>query len=149
MPIRQPKQIFSDRGSLKDLVNSNQLDDQEPPTQLELRMKELYEYATLHKNEALKESLGFIVMNQPGAKDAFPVTLFRHREYINSLQSKYKQRIDIISSELSKCIAVPDAPKKMKKSLAAILPSKELIKIAGIDVRTSIDHDRASFKRVR
>lgn len=145
MPIRSVKPR-SDRGNIKDVFNDNDLGNNEPPDPMELRMRDLYEYASLHKDEVLKESLGFIVMNQPGDKSAFPITLYRHREYVNSLNKKMSDRIAKTSLELSKYISYPPESSSMKKSLSAVLNSNELIKVAGIGTYTK---PQSSFKRVR
>ena len=140
MPIRTVKQ-HSDRGSIKSLESG----ENEPPTALELRMKELYEYATVTKDENLKASVGFIVMNAPGDKSAFPITLYRHREYIKSLNEKLASEIAQTAKEIELCLQPVEEPYHMKRARDIVLDNT-ITKTASSDVYVS---PTRSFKRVR
>ena len=89
MPIRRVKQ-YSDRGSIKDLHHGD--DDNYPPTDLELRLKQLYEHAVATRDQALSDSLGFITMN---SQSIDPVSVYRHREYVESLKAKLTTKEDM------------------------------------------------------
>ncbi len=133
MPIRRVQQQ-SDRGSIRDLANGD--DEKLPPTEFELRLKEMYEHAMVTKNQAMIESLGLIPLDG-SAKD--PVSIFRHREYINSLKDKMAEQIQATSKELEGCLAVDEtnvaqelrlSRYKQANSLSAILDTDELVKTA-------------------
>jgi hypothetical protein len=142
MPIRTVKQ-HSDRGSIKTLVDNS--GDNEPPTTLELRMKELYEYATVIRDDDLKNSVGFIVMNEPGDKAAFPITLFRHREYVKSLNDKLAAEIATTAKEIELCLQPAEEPYQMKRARDIVLDNT-IKKTASSDVYVS---PTRSFTRVR
>lgn len=97
MAIRAVKQR-SDRGSIKDLQNGD--DNNYPATPIELRLKELYEYATVTRNEELQNSLGLVPIN--GAPND-PISIFRHREYVESLSAKLADKIEQTKKELEGC----------------------------------------------
>ncbi|HEY5267804.1 MAG TPA: hypothetical protein VII94_01565 [Candidatus Saccharimonadales bacterium] len=97
MAIRVVKQR-SDRGSIKDLQNGD--DEHYPATPIELRLKELYEYATVTRNEELQNSLGLVPI--VGATND-PVSIFRHREYVESLSAKMADKIEQTKKELEGC----------------------------------------------
>src|ERR1700679_2286671 len=101
MPYRTVKP-HSDRGSLRDLKEKLESgnDDKLPATPFELRVKELYESAMIQKDEALIESLGLIAISG-SPKD--PVSIFRHREYVNSLSKKLANQVAQSKSELEAC----------------------------------------------
>jgi hypothetical protein len=155
MPYRTVKP-YSDRGSLKDLKERQESGDDSklPATNFELRVKELYEHAIVRKDEALIESLGLIAIN---GSPTDPVSIFRHREYVNSLSEKLAGQIEETKLELDACFAnsVPTAnsvPSEMKpteyrqnKSRCAILEPESITKLA------SADYDpifKRSFRRV-
>ena len=142
MPIRTVKQ-HSDRGSIKTLIDNS--GDNEPPTTLELRMKELYEYATATRDENLKASVGFIVMNVPGDKSAFPITLYRHREYVRSLNEKLASEIAQTAKEIELCLQPAEEPSYMKRARDLILDNT-IMKTASSDVYAP---PTRSFTRVR
>ena len=97
MAIRAVKQR-SDRGSIKNLQNGD--DEYYPPTAIELRLKELYEYATVTRNEELQNSLGLIPIS--GATND-PISIFRHREYVDSLSAKMADKIEETKKILEGC----------------------------------------------
>src|SRR5580692_6741552 len=110
MPIRPVTKKYSDRGSIKDISEGFYMTPNEPATPLELRMKELYEYSQQTRDANLQRELGFIVMSEPGNKSAFPVTVFRHREYINSLSQEMKDSIEQHKQALEECFDHPSIP---------------------------------------
>lgn len=89
MPIRRVKQ-YSDRGSIKNLHNGD--DDNYPPTDLELRLKQLYEHAVATRDQNLSDSLGFITMNSHSID---PISVYRHREYVESLKARLTTNEDM------------------------------------------------------
>jgi hypothetical protein len=94
MPIRSVKPR-SDRGNIKDIQNGDE--SNLPPTSFELRIKELYEKASANKDESLIESLGLITIN---GSPTDPVSVFKHREYVNSLSKKLANKIERARGEL-------------------------------------------------
>jgi hypothetical protein len=80
----------SDRGNIKNIQqlanNLLGITPNLPATKFELRLKALYESAEQQKNQDIIDSLGFIIMAGPINN---PVSILRHREYINSLKSKF------------------------------------------------------------
>lgn len=151
MPIR-PVKTYSDRGSIKDVLNG---DSYEPPTAEELKLKQLFEHAQATHDESLKEALGFIVMPGVGDRSSFPITLYRHREYIKSLSKKQASKIEKTKQELEECFKsmFPSSPRvriaqfKQEITKQAILSNGELIiKVAGANVSVK---PKRSFKRVR
>ena len=150
MPIRRVQQQ-SDRGSIKDIQNGD--DEKLPPTPYEIRIKGLYEHALVTRDRALLESLGLIAINGV-PKD--PVTLFRHREYVNSLSEKLADKIKQIKEELGDCFAADhtDLPQEMKwsrykqqRAVDVILGNQDMVKVADADGES---HTRVlrSFRRV-
>src|SRR5579864_4458077 len=103
MPFRRVPQQ-SDRGSIRDLANGD--DEKFPPTPEELRLKSLYEHGLATRDQALIDSLGLIAIT--GApKD--PISIFRHKEYIESLKEKLAEQIQQTADELAPCFASRDA----------------------------------------
>lgn len=103
------KKIYSDRGSLSDLVNrlSNQnIFDEVEPSPYELRIKKLYEFAELHKNNELKDSLGFVTTDYISDKNALPLSIYRLREIVSSLKAKPNNKINELTNELSACFGL-------------------------------------------
>jgi NADPH-dependent 7-cyano-7-deazaguanine reductase QueF-like protein len=150
MPIRSVKPL-SDRGTLKQVLNG---ESYEPPTAEELRLKQLYEHSQATHDEKLQEALGFIVMPQAGDKSAFPITVYRHREYINSLSKKIADKIEKTRQELAACfssevkapIHMRMAQLKRATTTQTILSQGELIiKVASANVSVK---PKRSFKRV-
>lgn len=144
MPYRRVQQQ-SDRGSIRNLANGD--DEKLPPTEFELRLKELYEHAMVTRNQALVDSLGLIPLNGT-AND--PVSIFRHREYVKSLRDKLAAQIQETAKEIEGCLAIDETslPRevinsryKQANSLAAISDTKELVKTASTS-------PRRSFRRV-
>ena len=145
----------SDRGSLQDLKEKLESgDDGSPATHFELRVKELYENAMIRKDDALIESLGLIAIN---GSPTDPVSIFRHREYVNSLAEKLAGQVEESKAELEACFAAStptmlSVPSEMKlteyrqiRSLVAILEPDSFTKLASTD---SAPSNRRSFKRV-
>jgi hypothetical protein len=144
MPYRRVQQ-HSDRGSIRDLQNKQE--DDFPPTDYELRVKDLYEHAMVTRNQALVDSLGLIPLN--GAAND-PVSIFRHREYVKSLSDKLAAQIQETAKEIEGCLAVDETTLhrelqnsryKQANSLAAISDTDELLKTASTS-------PRRSFRRV-
>ena len=134
MPYRTVKP-HSDRGSIKDLADPTTANY--APTDEELRLKNLYEYAQSTNDEGLQDALGFIVMPQAGDRSAFPISIHRHREYVNSLSKKIADKIEKTKKELEACFNYPTKTSvritQLKQATArqAVLASGTLIKIAG------------------
>jgi hypothetical protein len=155
MPYRTVKP-YSDRGSLKDLKERQESgdDDKLPATNFELRVKELYEHAMVRKDDALIESLGLIAIN---GSPTDPVSIFRHREYVNTLSEKLAGQIEETKLELDACFAdstptINSVPEEMRpteyrqiRSRCAILEPESITKFAGADSTSST---RRSFRRV-
>jgi len=154
MPIRPVTKKYSDRGSIKDIAEGFYMTPNEPATPLELRMKELYEYSQVTHDAALQRELGFIVMSEPGNKAAFPVTVMRHREYLNSLSQEMKESIEQNRQILEECFDHPSVPSlrmqkfKQADALHTVLQTGGLVKNASAGGNRSSDVKR-SFRRVR
>ena len=140
MPYRRVQQQ-SDRGSIQNLQNRQE--DDLPPTDYELRLKELYEHAMVTRNQALVDSLGLIPLN--GAAND-PVSIFRHREYVKSLSDKLATQIQETAKEIEGCLAIDETslPRevqnsryKQANSLAAISDTDGLVKTASTTLRRS------------
>lgn len=145
----------SDRGSIKDLAYiSDEYNDAPTPEELELKQK--YEHAQATRDQQLQDSLGFIVMPNAGDRSAFPISVYRHREYINSLSQKRAVQIEKTKQELAGCF--PSELKKLTSnervsqykqifSRQAVLSQGELlIKVASADVSVQ---SKRSFRRSR
>lgn len=148
MPIRTVKQ-HSDRGSIKELGTG----DNEPATPFELRLKHMYEYAVASRDEAMQASLGFIVMNNPGDRSAYPVNLYRHREYIKSLNAKLADEINKTAQEIELCLSTSYHEKQIQDVFAYhakrahdVILDNTIVKTASPDVYVS---PTRSFRRVR
>jgi hypothetical protein len=149
MPIR-PIRPRSDRGKLLDLL-AKQDEFNEAPTPEELNLKYLYEQSQITKDARLQESLGFIVMPQAGDRSAFPITVYRHREYVNSLSKKSMANIERTKQELQACFSsevktplhIRLTQLKQETARQAVL-STRLVKRAGASVKPE-----RSFRRVR
>jgi hypothetical protein len=147
MPIRPFYPQHSDRGSLKDLQHND--NDQSPPTTYELRVKELYEHASANQDEAMISSLGFIPIN---GSPTDPISVFRHREYVNSLSDKLAQQVQQTVSELAPCFAnypigdfLKTSQEKRNQSRQTILAPDSFIKTAGKKMVAAIQR---SFRRI-
>lgn len=145
MVYRTVKQ-YSDRGSIKDIqkavVDDLREDKNLPPTTFELRLKSLYEHAIIGHDQDLIDSLGLIVMSGPPNN---PVSIMRHREYVNSL--KNKKANDSIPEFLfdlehmsNKMI---NSKYKQIRALNVILDD-ELVKVASSEYKSPL----RSFRRV-
>lgn len=150
MPIRRVQQQ-SDRGSIQNLQNKNE--EEFPPTDYELRVKELYEHALVTRNQALVDSLGLIPLNG-SAND--PVSIFRHREYVKSLSAELADKIQQAAKEIESCLHVDESslPQEIKwsrykqsHSLAAITEDIDIVKVASADGQT-YTRPKRSFRRV-
>jgi hypothetical protein len=92
------------------------------------------------------------VMSEAGDRSAFPVSVFRHREYINSLSQKRASQIEKVKRELEGCFNYPTktpvriAQLKQATARQAVLASGTLIKIAGAG---GSGKKTRSFRRVR
>lgn len=147
MPIRRVQQQ-SDRGSIRDLANGD--DDKFPPTPHELHLKGLYEHAMVTRDEALLNSLGLIPLNGD-AKN--PVSIYRHREYVNGLSAALAEQIQQTAKEIEGCFAVDESvfsyelrrsQYKQAQALTIISEPEALVKTASDDGVPP----RRSFRRV-
>lgn len=99
MPIRRVKQQ-TDRGKIKDLVGANEpAEPQVKPLAFELRMKKLFEYAQLHKDQRLQSALGFITTDYISDKNALPLSVYRIRKIVDDIKSRSAGQIDQLSAE--------------------------------------------------
>lgn len=147
MPIRRVQQQ-SDRGSISDLANGD--DEKYPPTPLELRLKGLYEHALVTRDEALINSLGLIPLNGEANN---PVSIYRHREYVNGLSTELAEQINQTAKEIECCFAedkstfsfeLKMSQYKQAQCLSVISEPEELVKTASDDGVPP----RRSFRRV-
>jgi len=147
MPIRRVQQQ-SDRGSISDLANGD--DEKFPPTPLELHLKGLYEHAMVTRDEALLNSLGLIPLNGD-AKN--PVSIYRHREYVNGLSAALAEQIRETAKEIEGCFTVDQSTfsfelkmsqHKQAQALSVISEPETLVKTASDDGVPP----RRSFRRV-
>jgi len=150
MPIRRVQQQ-SDRGSIRDLANGD--DEKYPPTPLELRLKGLYEHALVTRDRALINSLGLIPLNGEANN---PVSVYRHREYVNSLSVELAEKIKQTAQEIEGCLAVDESflPQEIKwsrykqaRSQSVITQESGLVKTASVDGSAQVRPVR-SFRRV-
>lgn len=101
MPIRTVKQ-HSDRGKIKDLARTFDVTETEvSPSPFELRMKKLFEFAQLCKDQKLQSALGFITTDYVSDKNALPLTAYRVRQMISDIKSKSNGEIDRLSQDLA------------------------------------------------
>lgn len=102
MPIRTVKQ-HTDRGKIKDLVVASEIaaESQDQPSPSELRMKKLFEYAQLTKNQKLLDALGFITTDYISDKNALPLSVYRIRQMVTDIKSKSSGNIDLLSQQFS------------------------------------------------
>jgi hypothetical protein len=99
MPIRTVKQ-YTDRGKIKDLAKPGEVNEPETiPSPSELRMKKLYEYAQLHKDQLLQSALGFITTDYISDKNALPLSAYRIRTIIEDIKAKSGGKIDQLSQQ--------------------------------------------------
>jgi hypothetical protein len=89
MPIRTVKQ-HSDRGKIKDLVNQEPTID---PSPTELRMKKLFEYSQLNKDQGLESVLGFITTDYISDKNALPLSIYRLRKIVDDISSRPDSKV--------------------------------------------------------
>lgn len=87
--------IFS-RGKLKDLKEI-QSEDLDIDDSIDLRLKQLYLYAVEKRDQNLINATGFIPFNQSGINS---VSLYRHKEYLNTLSKDNLSKIQNIKLEL-------------------------------------------------
>lgn len=111
MPIRTVKQR-SERGSLKDLANASELaaESQYQPLPSELRMKTLFEYAQLNKDQDLQSSLGIITTDYISDKNALPLSVYRIRKIVADIKSKSGAQIDQLSQQFLQCLSSELSP---------------------------------------
>jgi hypothetical protein len=151
MPIRRVQQQ-SDSGSIQNLQNRNE--EELPPTDYELRVKELYEHALVTRNQALVDSLSLIPLN--GAANDPVSIFFRHREYVKSLSASLAEKIRQAAKEIASCLHVDESslPQEIKWSrykqshyLTAITEDIDIVKVASADGQT-YTRTKRSFRRV-
>jgi hypothetical protein len=93
----------TDRGSIKDLAKPGEANDPEfMPHPSELRMKTLYEFAQLHKDNKLQSALGFITTDYISDKNALPLSIYRIRQIVDDIKSKSAGEIDKLSELFSR-----------------------------------------------
>jgi hypothetical protein len=151
MPYRAIKP-HSDRGSIKNLNQSNEdkAVEELPPTTYEIMVKSLYEHALIAKDQTMMESFGLIAIT---GSPTNPISIFRHREYVNSLSDKLAEKIQQNRKELDALFystpsyrpEIRNAQYKQLQSRETILNSENLIKVAGTGFTRPISR---SFKRV-
>lgn len=109
MPLRTVKQHYSERGSIKDLVaNAKETPmPAEKPTGSELRMKKLFEYAQMHKDQDMQLALGFITTDYIGDKSALPLSVYRLRKIIDDIKSKSPGKFEALEGKFTACFAPP------------------------------------------
>ena len=100
----------------------------------------------------MMESFGLIAIT---GSPTNPISIFRHREYVNSLSDKLAEKIQQNRKELDAIFVtysdtnphgeISRAQYRQQLSRETILNSEDLIKIAGIDFVKPISR---SFKRV-
>jgi hypothetical protein len=129
MPIRAVKQ-HSDRGSIKDI---QQGEEKLPPTDYELRLKNLYQHGVETRNQVLLDSLGFIPLE--GAYND-PVSVYRLRERVNAISNKLAGKLAQTKSELESCFmphfSMENAKNELKQLRATtiILGKEDFVKSA-------------------
>jgi hypothetical protein len=99
MAIRTVKQ-HTDRGSLKNLVKSNEISKPEAiPLPSELRMKQLYEFAQLNKDKNMQSALGFITTDYISDKNAIPLSVYRIRQIVEDIKSTSGDKINNLAAQ--------------------------------------------------
>lgn len=130
MPIRSVKQ-HSDRGSLKNLVKAQEEGDNLPPEPFELRMRQLFEYCKLHKDEKMSSALGFITTDYISDKNALPLSVYRLRKIVDDISSRSDSEVsqlknkfdEYLSADLSEEARAYLGRNKMKKLAKVRRPS--------------------------
>ena len=129
MPVRAAKQ-HTDRGSIKDLVQrqSGEMSAvaEDPFLPSELRMKKLYEYAQLHKDQKLRSALGFITTDYIADKNALPLSIYRIRKTVDEIKSKSSDKINQLAFQLSGYITNELSP----EAIAYLARKSAMTKIA-------------------
>lgn len=149
MPYRTVKPV-SERGSIQDLVkrHSDNLTDN-PATGFETRLVALYERGVQERNVALIESTGFIVMNNPGDRAAYPITLLRHREKVNSIIANKSESIKELSQEIAPVLAITEEqPTEIVSALYKQVNSRNAILESRMTKTASVSTPRSSFIRI-
>lgn len=134
MSYRTVKQ-YSDRGSLKNLTQRQE--DEVPFSSAELRIKTLYDYATLNHDEPLLDSLGFITTDYIGDKNALPLSVYRLRKIVEDRQNKFGNTIANMKQDLDNCffdneqhcLAVNKAENRQRESLKKVASAVQLSKV--------------------
>jgi len=110
---------YSDRGKLSEL--SNRHEDQDiPPTEFELRAREMYNISQISNDKSLEESLGFITFaNYSGDPNMLPLSVFRLREIVNDISSHKSAEISKMFNELKDIFPLP--PEKPIKKKASVI----------------------------
>jgi len=112
MAIRTVKQ-YTDRGSIKDLT-TKVADEQSklecPDLPSIVRLKKLYEYAQLNKDNNLQSSLGFITTDYIADKNALPLSIYRIRRIVDDIKSKTPGKIEQLQEQFSHCFAPVASP---------------------------------------
>lgn len=102
MSIKRVKQR-SDRGSIKDLVNSQEVSipTPRPATPAELRLKKLYEHAQNNKNHQMIAALGFITTDYIGDKNALPLSVYRIKQTVDKIKAQSNGKIDQLAQQFA------------------------------------------------
>lgn len=99
MAIRTVKQ-YTDRGSIKNLVKSNEISEPEDiPLPSELRMKQLYEFAQLNKDKNMQSALGLITTDYISDKNAIPLSVYRIRQIVEDIKSTSGDKINNLAAQ--------------------------------------------------
>lgn len=99
MPTRVAKQ-YSDRGSLKNLVKSQEKFEELQPLPSELRMQKLFEYSKFHNDEKLLSVLGFITTDYISDKNALPLSVYRLRKIVDDISSRPDSKVLQLKNQL-------------------------------------------------
>lgn len=149
MPYRTVKPV-SERGSIQDLAKRHTDNlTENPATGFETRLAALYERGVQERNVALIESTGFIVMNNPGDKSAYPITLLRHREKVNEIIARRSESIKELSQEIAPVLSITEEqPTEIVASLYKSINARNTILESRMTKTASVSTSKRSFRRV-
>ena len=82
----RPSKQYSDRGSLKDLAAGDI--PAGPAEDIEIKLKNLYEYAEKNNDQDLLRSLGFITTDYISDKNALPLSVYKLRKIVADISSR-------------------------------------------------------------
>src|SRR5574337_649852 len=114
MVIRKVHQ-YSDRGSIKDLINSA-TNLENTVTQLlpsDIRLQKLLEYANTYRDKDLLSSLGIITTDYISDKNALPLSVYRIRRMVSDIKAA-SPNIDQLSRQIAACFREPLSPEAIR-----------------------------------